>query len=328
MLADSTLMMLASCRNLKSHSELINLKEGIKHGFYQSRTQNNVLEAEGNFSEGIETGFWRFWYPNGSIMEEIIYNEGEIYSANVWMPNGEKCTKTNLKEGDGIYIIYDCNNSKKILKSCEINLSNNLLTYFKLYHDGKPSLEENYHDGKADGTWTDWYHNGKIKEKKIYRGGILFGPFIRWHENGQKLAEYFLDKGLRNGVWSEWYENGQKRVEVCFVKNKKDGVWTEWYENGQKRVECNYFEGSPDGIWTEWYKDGQKKGTKQYSKGKSASSWRAWKSDGKEIRVSPKGPPMHPNYMPKILRKIRIRSFPPPDASWHQLPKPSTLRFR
>ena len=47
--------------------------------------------------DGLETGR----YGNGQKRCEYIWKDGNLVTATVWKPNGEKCPDTNLKKGNG-----------------------------------------------------------------------------------------------------------------------------------------------------------------------------------------------------------------------------------
>ena len=46
------------------------------------------------------------YYSNGQKKKEANVKDGKLMSAEVWKPNGVKCTVTNVKEGNGVVVEY------------------------------------------------------------------------------------------------------------------------------------------------------------------------------------------------------------------------------
>ena len=53
------------------------------------------------------------WYENGQQANEINYKVGIMLSVEVWKPNGEKFPNTNLKSGNGVFVIYNNDGTEK-----------------------------------------------------------------------------------------------------------------------------------------------------------------------------------------------------------------------
>ncbi|MDC0156732.1 toxin-antitoxin system YwqK family antitoxin [Verrucomicrobia bacterium] len=112
-------------------SDEINFKDGKWDGLRTAWYPNGQKYLSCNYEDGKTTSFTRWyengqkstegfdysrnqhkeisWYKNGQKSSEVIYRDGKPdkpISAKVWKPNGEKCTLTNLKDGNGIKASY------------------------------------------------------------------------------------------------------------------------------------------------------------------------------------------------------------------------------
>lgn len=62
----------------------------------------------GRLSERTNTTF----YDNGKKREELTFylvegRESFLVSAVIWKPNGDRCLETNVKNGNGVYVVYN-----------------------------------------------------------------------------------------------------------------------------------------------------------------------------------------------------------------------------
>lgn len=129
------------------------------------------------------------WYQNGVMAYQLVTDIQKLtpISFNSWLPNGQRCSKTNFKEGSGKVVYY--------------------------YDNGQEELEENYKDGKPDGLLTSWYENGQKRRESNYKDGEQDGLTTYWYENGQKSSEETYKDGKRDGLLTSWYDDGQKKSE-------------------------------------------------------------------------------------------------------------------
>jgi len=50
---------------------------------------SSQVKSEGNFTNGVRTGFWKYYYSNGELMKEGSYTDGEADGYwNVYYENG------------------------------------------------------------------------------------------------------------------------------------------------------------------------------------------------------------------------------------------------
>jgi len=84
-----------------------NYKDGKKDGLYTSWYKNGQKLGEGNWKDGKVHGLATKWYDNGQKLGEGNWKDGKLISAVVWKFNGEKCPLTNVKNGNGSWVVYN-----------------------------------------------------------------------------------------------------------------------------------------------------------------------------------------------------------------------------
>ena len=86
---------------------LVQFKDGKKDGLSTAWYENGQKKREINWKDGKYDGLETGWYRNGQKVGEGNYKDGKLMSAVIWKPNGDKCPVTNLKDGNGVMVLYD-----------------------------------------------------------------------------------------------------------------------------------------------------------------------------------------------------------------------------
>ena len=84
----------------------INYKYGKHDGPLTAWYENGQWRRSGKHMDGKMVGIWTHWYENGQQRDEIFYIGGYMGSAMVWKPDGERCSMTNVKAGNGVMVKY------------------------------------------------------------------------------------------------------------------------------------------------------------------------------------------------------------------------------
>jgi len=85
---------------------------GLPKGWPEKRRPGKL---HGEISGGIPIDSWTGLYDGRRKKIKVRFaQEGKIASAQVWKPNGEKCPVTNLKDGNGIIVIYNDDGTEKV----------------------------------------------------------------------------------------------------------------------------------------------------------------------------------------------------------------------
>lgn len=84
----------------------ISYKAGKHDGPLTVWYENGKLRRKGNNMDGKMVGIWTHWYENNQQRDEMFYISGLMETAIVWKPDGEKCSFTDVKAGNGIMVKY------------------------------------------------------------------------------------------------------------------------------------------------------------------------------------------------------------------------------
>ena len=76
-------------------------------GLGVSLRNNGTKICEVNYKNGRIDGPSIGWYENGRKRFESNYKDGKLMEALSWKPNGERCRKTYVREGNGVWVSYD-----------------------------------------------------------------------------------------------------------------------------------------------------------------------------------------------------------------------------
>jgi antitoxin component YwqK of YwqJK toxin-antitoxin module len=61
---------------------------------------------EANYKDDKRNGPGTWWYENGQKGGGQNRKDDKMISAESWKPNGEKCPETNVKDGNGLLVVY------------------------------------------------------------------------------------------------------------------------------------------------------------------------------------------------------------------------------
>ena len=116
----------------------INYKSGKHDGLLIAWNESGQLRRKGIHVNGRMDGIWSNWYKNGKKSNEATYINGLMRTAIVWTPDGERCSVTNVEDGNGVMVRYT--------------------------DDGRPWLRITYKLGKM----THWKHSSPSAEVASY----------------------------------------------------------------------------------------------------------------------------------------------------------------
>ena len=86
---------------------------GVAYGLSSAWHENGLKSAEVNFIDGKLNGRSIGWYANGQKKSELIWIDSKLLSGKKWKPNGEVCPITNIKDGNGVRLVYNEDGSEK-----------------------------------------------------------------------------------------------------------------------------------------------------------------------------------------------------------------------
>jgi len=161
-----------------------------------------------------------------TIRKVSYYEKGRPQTTFVWKPDGEKCSETTLRNGNGIENHWHANGRKR-----------------------ERSI---YRDGLANGESTLWYPSGKLEEKGNYKDGNLHGLVVHYHESGDILGKATWKHGEPvDGTVVRW-KGLIGKARYSYENAKKDGAWIAWDSEGRRRATGSYEQGQRSGLWIQY----------------------------------------------------------------------------
>ena len=86
------------------------LREGVPSGLFRIWHPNGIPQSEGFFRDGMEDGVWTLWFENGKKREMKIFEEGALKGPYAWWhSNGQLRAEGTYENGkkEGIWIFFD-----------------------------------------------------------------------------------------------------------------------------------------------------------------------------------------------------------------------------
>lgn len=161
-----------------------------------------------------------------TIRKLSYYEKGRPQTTFVWKPNGEKCSETTLRNGNGIENHWHANGRKR-----------------------ERSI---YRDGLANGESTLWYPSGKLEEKGNYKDGKLHGLVVHYDESGDILGKATWKDGEPVDGTVVRSKGLIGKARYSYENGKKDGAWIAWDSEGRRRATGSYEQGQRSGLWIQY----------------------------------------------------------------------------
>ena len=191
--------------------------------------ENGQKREEVKFIGGKQEGIAKRWRKNGRKSEEGNWKNGKSISALSWKPDGEKCTLTNLKDGNGIVIGYYDNGQK----SKEAHYKDGKFISTVVWKpNGEKCLHTNLNNGNGVVLWYN--EDGMERFNIFFKGGVRarslpsfnlnkleFYRTKRLAEGGGKLAQYLIGNAYRNG---DGVPQDYKQAVKWYSKSAEQGV--------------------------------------------------------------------------------------------------------
>ncbi len=188
--------------------------------FVQFFYADSVVSSEGFLQQGKPNGYWKNYYPNGTLksvgkrtdfeLDSIwnFYSEDGILSKKITYSNGKK---------NGYEYTYSVMRDTNILQS-KILYKNDVREDYAFFYS----------------------HKGFIK-KKI--------PFVSDLKQG--IGYEFSKDSIVVAILEFEGDSLISRQEINRVNSEgeKSGTWVEFYPNGNKKIESNYYKGALQGLY-------------------------------------------------------------------------------
>jgi len=252
-------------------------KAGKKNGFWVEYWDYQKTKEEGNWTNGVRNGLFKFFKRNGDLDRIEVYRGGELIEdadetivldiRKEYYEDGIIKIIGSYKDGSkqGVFREYD--------KKGEII---NSYTYDNNTRTGEGIVDK---EGKKQGNWKLFYTSGELRSTGQYINGLKEGEWIFYFVNGQieQRGNYLLDQA--QGPWKWWYETGDILREERYRKGKEDGFMVEYDSEGNEINKGEYIDGYKTGPWFYTINDYTEEG--EYLNNERHNKWRATYDNGK-----------------------------------------------
>jgi len=187
----------------------INTK-GHKEGFWRKSDSTGNKIYEGRFIDGIPTGEFRYFYPNGKIKTtSIYYDHGKRVKSISYFSNGMKMATGNYlnEKKDSIWQFFSQFDGILVSEEEYRNGFKSGLSKTFFLQGGIAQLST-WKDGIKEGLWEEYYTDGKIKFRGTFMNNEKEGPFQAFYSSGKPLFFGQYSQGHQNGIWTYYEENG------------------------------------------------------------------------------------------------------------------------
>mgnify|MGYP005675501271 CR=1 FL=1 len=195
-------------------------KMGRKHGKWVSFYSTGEKLGEGYYEKNAKIGKWLYFYKNGHIENYCFYSKNGQKEGfwKVYYSNGFLCEEITYLNGvyNGLYKSY--NDSGKVIIQGNYNDNYKVGKWF--YKNGSFSENGSYVDGKKTGEWRSYHNDSKLIFKGTFENGLPIGEHIFWYLSGNlRLIGKYIS-GRKNGEWIEYSKSGK----VFMITNYSNGL--------------------------------------------------------------------------------------------------------
>ena len=187
-------------------------KQGRKQGHWLKTDKNGAKIFEGNFKDGMETGTFEYFYPNGAIrMRNVFIEDGKLCYHEAYDESGHRLATGyyNQHNRDSVWHFY--NEDGKLIKRAAYNMGIKEGTHIVFTSTGDTAEVVNWKDNRRDGRW--WKRIGtKSYITATYKKGNIEGRLCEYDENGHLAREGYYKGGNRDGSY-KYYENQELVVD-------------------------------------------------------------------------------------------------------------------
>ena len=96
-----------------------NYRGGKENGHSVHYNEDGTDDFRLTFKDGKKDGLMETWYKTGRKKAQTNYKDDKIISLVSWKPNGEKCPDTNLRDGNGVCVLYNENGTEWLRATCK-----------------------------------------------------------------------------------------------------------------------------------------------------------------------------------------------------------------
>jgi antitoxin component YwqK of YwqJK toxin-antitoxin module len=204
------------------------LRDDARHGEVRCVYTSGQRALRGEFSNGLATGRWRLWYPDGAPAVDAEYAHGARVYWHARSPSGAPLLVLRYQHG----VLHG---------RCR-----------GWHESGALAWQATFHRGQPDGLIMEWDSAGNLLSRIGYRRGEKHGRAEIWYPDGHQAVDTRFVEGLEHGAYRAWHPGGVLAYEGRHWYGKSHGPFITWYENGQKQSQGVYRNGLTHGRTAFW----------------------------------------------------------------------------
>lgn len=261
-------LIVGSYKNDELHGEYkvyLDVSRKLLGGVIRTDTANLTLIAEGNYFEGLESGYWKNYDFTNTLRSEGRFSNGR--ETGEW-----KHYYTSWSDDKGgsqpyskqLYLIVNYVNGELDGKSTR---------YSYLNEEEYPCSEIDENKNPLDTCKRYVYQ--KVLETSFYKNGKLNGPFEVRDSINDIIVKGFFKDDFKDGEWLHRYSDKDIEEKPYFIyqkgnytKDKRDGKWIQYYTEGKIAETFNYKNGELHGEYITWNQFNNPREKKQFNYGK------------------------------------------------------------
>ncbi len=182
--------------------------EEVRHGPVTWYFADGLLDREGFYTDGKESGIWTYWWDDGSLKGRGPYVGG--VKEGLWTFWDELGGRTVGEFRDdkrhGVWRTFDADGLERARVEFDLNV---------------PS-----------GDWYAFDTSGAVIQLTHYEDGVRHGPYFEWWPDGTARTAGTFEQGSKNGLFREWWQDGSPKTLGHWEGDLKSGTWKTWYPTG------------------------------------------------------------------------------------------------
>lgn len=274
--------------------------KGQRTGLWRDLYPIGNVKEEGNWTNGLRNGVFKFFEKNGKLQKMEKYEMGEL------IEDSEESVIIDIRqefyEDGSVYMEGSYSRGKKNGTFREYDKAGNQVAGYTyendvltgigmvdsigrkqgmwkfLYPDGSTRAEGKYIDGKRDGNWVFYSSTGKVTQKGSYREDLPVSDWKWYYSSGALLKEESYRKGNPDGHSIEYDSLGNVLCEGDFTDGLKTGKWVCYINDHTEEGE--YLDGELNGVWIWKYDNRQKAFEGEFQSGVPVGKHKYWYSNG------------------------------------------------
>jgi antitoxin component YwqK of YwqJK toxin-antitoxin module len=261
-------LIIGTYRNNEIHGKykvFCDLNKVLFGGVIETDISKVTLISEGNYNEGLKSGYWKNYDLTGTLINEGRYsNDEKTGEWKYYHPSVEDSIGNKLPYSKQLFLIENYSNG-------ELDGLSKRYSYLEFLEYPCSELDEN--KNPLDSCSRLEYQ--KFLETSYYKNGKLNGPFELKDSIGGVIAQGVFKDDVKVGEWLYRYSEKDINDNLYFIyqkgkysNDKRDGKWIQYYTEGQITETFNYKNGDLHGEWVSLNKFNKPRETKQFSIGK------------------------------------------------------------